>query len=89
MNDGLGSGLIDLTWLWVMMGILFFILIGFMFYEEWEEQQTIYEMPNGIICESKFMRGGGAFSSGSTFEFRQCEDGEKYINPEHFEEIRK
>jgi len=44
---------------------------------------------NGVICKLKLMRGGGAFSSGSTFEFRQCEDNEKYINPESYEEIRK
>ena len=46
-------------------------------------------MPNGVICDLKVMVGGGAFSGSSTFEFKQCEDREIYINPESFLEIKK
>jgi len=87
--DSLGGGLPSMAWLFWVIGIIVVLVIGVMIYTQYQESHTIYEMPNGIICDLKMMRGGGLFSSGATFEFRQCEDGEKYINPESFEEIRK
>lgn len=89
MNYGLSSSLPDFTPFFWMLGIVMAILMGCLLYAEYQESQTVYEMPNGIICESKMMRGGGLMSSGATFHFSKCKDGEKYINPEHYEEIRK
>lgn len=87
MDNELGLPNFDVLFYLIIALVIF--SIGLMIYGQYEESKFVYEMPNGVICEQKLMRGGGAFSVGSTFEFRQCEDGEKYINPEHFEEIRK
>ncbi len=84
-NYGLcGGGLPSMAPFFWVAGIAMFILLCFAGWSEYQESQTIYEMPNGIMCESKVMHGGGLFSGSSTFEFRDCENGEKYINPEHF-----
>lgn len=89
MGDGLDGGLLGFGWIiWLFVIALGLFLIG-AFYMEYQESHTVYEMPNGIICDLKIMRGGGAFSSASTFEFKQCEDGEIYVNPESFLEIKK
>lgn len=90
MDDhGLGGPPISLSPFFWVLGITLAVIIGCMFYAEYQESQVIYEMPDGIMCENKLMHGGGIFSGSSTFEFRFCENGEKYINPEHYEEIRK
>ncbi len=84
-----GGGLPSMApFMWIA-GIAIFIVLCFAGWAEWQESQTVYEMPNGVMCETKIMHGGGLFSGASTFEFRFCEDGEKYINPESFEEIKK
>jgi len=86
---GLDSGLPDLTYIFVIIGIGAIMILGLVLWGEYQESQTIYKMPNGVICELKLMKGGGAFSIGSTFEFKQCRDGKKYINPEYYKEIKK
>lgn len=86
---GLDVGLPSLApFMWIL-GITMFVLLCFAGWSEYQESQTVYEMPNGVICDLKVMRGAGLFSGASTFEFRDCEDGEKYINPESFEELKK
>lgn len=86
---GLNNSLPSFDGFFWIMGFLILLIIGIVIYTQYEESQTIYEMPNGVMCELKLLKGGGLFSSGSTFHFSECEDGEKYINPEHYEAIRK
>ncbi len=85
----IGGGLPSMAPFFWLFGIAMLVLLIGVGWSEYQESQTIYEMPDGIMCETKVMHGGGLFSGASTFEFRFCENGEKYINPEHFEEIRK
>jgi len=40
-----------------------------------------YEMPNGVICESKT-----ELSFGGGYKFCNCEDNKTYLNPENWEE---
>ena len=89
MDDTLGGGLPNLDGLFYLFIAVCILGIGFAIYAAVQESQTVYEMPNGVMCDLQVMRGGGILSGSSTFEFRRCDDGEIYINPEHFEEIRK
>jgi len=45
------------------------------------EHNNSYEMPNGVVCEDKI-------SSDSGYKFINCNDGERYINPEHYRVVR-
>lgn len=47
-----------------------------------KEFRTRYEMPNGIVCNSSIITGGGF--GGATHEFYRCSDGRRYVNPEYY-----
>jgi len=87
--DTLGGRLPSMTWLFWIVEIVIILIIGVMICVQYQESHTVYEMPNGIICDIKVMHGGRLFSATSTFEFKRCDDGEIYVNPESFLEIKK
>jgi len=73
---------------WKMIFGLFMVLliaIGISiiaYYEVREDLNIRYKMPNGILCKSSRITGGGF--GGATQEFFGCSDGKRYINPETY-----
>lgn len=56
------------------------------FYEVRDTLNTRYKMPNGIVCKSSTITGGGF--GGATHEFYGCSDGKRYVNPETYRKYR-
>ena len=64
--------------------VLIAILIGVSIVEN---SNTDYKMPDGVICKSDTITGGGF--GGATHEFSKCSNGKVYINPETYLEVKE
>ena len=56
------------------------------FFLSFESATFQYEMPNGVVCDHKELVTAGF--GGAGIEFKRCNDGKNYINPENYRRIR-
>ena len=65
----------------LLIGVLIMLIVVSMGIIIMDAEKINYKMPNGVVCKSQ------SFHVGKT-TFTACSDGQTYLNPESYFEIR-
>lgn len=81
MNQDLKFYLIWVLFMICLSGILIWVVLSV------HVVRYQYEMPNGVMCNYKTTVSAGF--GGAGIEFKKCNDGKTYINPENYKRLKR